>query len=138
MAAGAGQDSPEFIYDDLNRVQLCTQRRAESNYNDYDPVNNLKSISRREDDNKGEVIPKPYMRLLKQWYPMLRRPFDRRKQPKWVRDITVKNRGIKCYEGAPRQWYNVAEWRMGAEYDDWQQGRSFSPSRLCGRLCPLW
>jgi RHS repeat-associated protein len=55
-------DSTEFAYDDINRVQLCTQRGgssqliAESNYNDYDPVNNLKSISRLEDGNKGELF----------------------------------------------------------------------------------
>jgi hypothetical protein len=62
LTAGAGQDSTEFIYDDINRVQLCTQKDAggslfaQSNYNDYDPVNNLKSISRLEDGNKGELF----------------------------------------------------------------------------------
>ena len=62
MTAGAGQDSTEFIYDDINRVQLCSQKKpdgslfAQSNYNDYDLVNNLKSISRQEDGDKGELF----------------------------------------------------------------------------------
>jgi RHS repeat-associated protein len=61
-ASAQGLNSTEFVYDDINRVQLCTQKKADgsifaqSNYNDYDLVNNLKSISRLEDGNKGELF----------------------------------------------------------------------------------
>ncbi len=62
MSQGQGQNSTTFAYDDVNRVTLCDQKRdnqsyfARSNYNDYDLVNNLKSISREEDGNKGELF----------------------------------------------------------------------------------
>jgi RHS repeat-associated protein len=63
MAQGQGHGSTSFQYDDLNRVTICEQRAqdsgtyfARSNYNDYDLVNNLKSISREEDQNTGELF----------------------------------------------------------------------------------
>ena len=62
MAQGQGHDSTRFQYDDINRVTQCEQTGhndqlfARSNYNDYDLVNNLKSISREEDGNKGEIF----------------------------------------------------------------------------------
>jgi len=63
MVQGAGQDSTTFVYDDINRVTLCDQRAhntssyfSRNNYNDYDLVNNLKSISREEDGNTGELF----------------------------------------------------------------------------------
>jgi RHS repeat-associated protein len=63
MTEGQGQDSTKFVYDEINRVTLCDQRAhegpsyfARSNYNDYDLVNNLKSISREEDGNTGELF----------------------------------------------------------------------------------
>lgn len=55
-----GMDSTNFDYDAGNRVTLCVQTGANdspfawSNYNDYDLVNNLKSVSRAENGNKGE------------------------------------------------------------------------------------
>jgi RHS repeat-associated protein len=55
-----GGDSTIFSYDEANRVTLCVQTGAgdaafsRSNYNDYDLVNNLKSITREEDAWKGE------------------------------------------------------------------------------------
>jgi RHS repeat-associated protein len=55
-----GGDSTIFDYDKANRVTLCVQTGAgdaafsRSNYNDYDLVNNLKSITREEDFWKGE------------------------------------------------------------------------------------
>jgi RHS repeat-associated protein len=55
-----GGDSTIFSYDRANRVTLCVQTGANdeafsrSNYNDYDLVNNLKSITREEDHWKGE------------------------------------------------------------------------------------
>ncbi len=62
MAQGQGHDSTRFQYDDINRVTQCEQTGhndqlfARSNYNDYDLVNNLKSIVREEDANKGELF----------------------------------------------------------------------------------
>jgi RHS repeat-associated protein len=55
-----GGDSTIFDYDRGNRVTLCVQTGvnnaafSRSNYNDYDLVNNLKSITREEDQWKGE------------------------------------------------------------------------------------
>jgi len=55
-----GGDSTIFDYDKGNRVTLCVQTGASdaafsrSNYNDYDLVNNLQSITREEDQWKGE------------------------------------------------------------------------------------
>lgn len=62
MAQGQGRDATRLQYDDLNRVTICEQTGyndesfARSNYNDYDLVNNLKSISRHEDGDKGETF----------------------------------------------------------------------------------
>ncbi len=55
-----GADSTNFEYDALNRVTRGEQFKktgvsfAQSNYTEYDLLNNLKSISRVEDGNKGE------------------------------------------------------------------------------------
>ncbi len=55
-----GGDSTIFTYDRSDRVTLCTQTGANdaafarSNYNDYDLVDNLQSVTREEDGNKGE------------------------------------------------------------------------------------
>jgi RHS repeat-associated protein len=55
-----GYDSTIFSYDRANRVTLCVQTGANdtafarSDYNDYDLVNNLNSVTREEDGNKGE------------------------------------------------------------------------------------
>jgi RHS repeat-associated protein len=55
-----GGDSTIFDYDGGNRVTLCVQTGrnneafSRSNYNDYDLVNNLKSVTREEDNWKGE------------------------------------------------------------------------------------
>jgi RHS repeat-associated protein len=62
MAGGQGLNATRFEYDAGNRVTFCEQKQSEaelfaqSNYNDYDAVNNLKSISRLEDYNKGELF----------------------------------------------------------------------------------
>lgn len=62
MIPGQGLDSTVFVYDDINRVTLCDQKVndssffSRSDYNDYDLVNNLKSISRYEDQGKGELF----------------------------------------------------------------------------------
>jgi RHS repeat-associated protein len=55
-----GYDSTIFTYDRSDRVILCTQTGANdaafarSDYNDYDLVDNLQSVTREEDGNKGE------------------------------------------------------------------------------------
>jgi RHS repeat-associated protein len=62
MAQGQARDATRLQYDDLNRVTICEQTGyydetfARSNYNDYDLVNNLKSISRHEDGDTGELF----------------------------------------------------------------------------------
>jgi len=63
MIGGQGRDSTTFFHDEINRVTLCDQKIdnsesffARSNYNDYDHINNLKSISRHEDGDTGELF----------------------------------------------------------------------------------
>jgi hypothetical protein len=62
MEGGQGLNATRFEYDAGNRVTFCEQKQSEaqlfaqSNYNDYDAVNNLKSIARLEDYNKGELF----------------------------------------------------------------------------------